>query len=74
MNTLHYPGKLVAPQSAQTKRVFHPFWGIVNKPDPMYGPDAYGAKYKQLSYDYEPVMGRTTVKFQPVVDNPTKQS
>ena len=73
MNTLNYPGKLVNPQSSNLNRVYHPVWGIVTKPQPLYGPDVYGAKYRQISYEYEAVKGRTVVKFQPVVDDPTKK-
>ena len=70
MNTLNIPGKLVSPQPANTYQTVHPVWGLVRKPSPYYGPDAYGAKYKQLSYTYEPVKDRTVIRLQPVVDKP----
>jgi hypothetical protein len=73
MNTLYFKGKLVDPTPANTYQTLNKGWGLVLRPSPTYGPDAYGAKYKQLGYEYEPVKDRTAIRLQPIVDNPTKK-
>jgi hypothetical protein len=74
-DVMHLPGKVVDPRPATFATYFNKFWGVVKRESPpphLWGPDMWGAKYALVRAEYEPVLDRTALHMQPVIEDKEK--